>query len=282
MKKKFVLFVFMVFAISCKNEVGSQKADSISVKAEPDSVNCIIKKFPNALKNGKIFIKNGKKVMYGGEDSLWNFDITNCVLKDENFHYGIGREHFHALIKPQFIPLGEALSDTSISDTTRFLLVNINNDVRAYSIDLLTQHEIVNDVVGGEPIMAAYCVLADLGAIYNRKIGEKVFTFGLSGYTYFDKNVWDGLDGFVFWDRETESTWWPLIGQSVSGKMLGTKLIEYDKIFWEDTRWKDIKEKYANVKVLAPGQKMSIPKNWKKFTEEEVIEIKSKLLNHNP
>ena len=63
----------------------------------------------------------------------------------------------------------------------------------------------VNDVVGGKPIMAAYCELADLGAIYDRVLDDKVYTFALSGYTYFDPEVWDGMDGFVLWDREPKA-----------------------------------------------------------------------------
>lgn len=234
------------------------------------------RKFPSAIEKGKIFEKDGKKMMYGGEDSSEHFDITNSILKDENFHFGIGREKFHALITPEFISLEEANADTMIVDSSRFLLLNIDGDVRAYSIDLLTHHEIVNDVVGGKPVMAAYCILADLGAIYDRTFGGKVFTFGLSGYTYHDDDVWNGLDGFVFWDRETESTWWPLIGKAVSGPMLQTPLIEHDKSEWEDVLWSEIKAKYKDVKVLKSGQTMEPPKNWNKLSLEEIERLKEK------
>lgn len=217
-------------------------------------------------------------MMYGGGDSTWHFDVSNLTLKEENFHFGIGREKFHALINPKYISMEEAEKDTAITDSSRFLYVNINGDARAYSVNLLTHHEIVNDVVGGEPIMAAYCVLADLGAIYTRKLGGKVFTFALSGYTYYDENVWDGLDGFVFWDRETESTWWPLIGKAVSGPMLETNLIEYNKENWADITWTEIKAKnIPNLKVLKSGQTMEPPPTWKKFTEKEIKEIKANL-----
>lgn len=233
------------------------------------------REFPSAIDNGKIFEKEGKKLMYGGEDSTEHFDITNSILKDENFHFGIGREKFHALIEPVFISLEEADSDTSILDSSRFLLLNINGDVRAYSVELLTHHEIINDVVAGKPIMAAYCILADLGAIYDRTIGGKVFTFGLSNYTYHDDEVWNGLDGFVFWDRETESTWWPLIGKAVSGPMLETQLTEHDKAEWEDTTWGEIKEKYKELKVLKSGQTMEPPRNWQKLSEDEIKDVKA-------
>ena len=77
--------------------------------------------------------------------------------------------------------------------------------------------------------MESYCVLADLGAVYSRNYNSKELTFALSGYTYYDKNIWNGLDGFVLWDRETESLWWPLVGKAVSGKLKGVNLLELNK-----------------------------------------------------
>lgn len=269
---------FIFYFVSCSSDK-AQKNELDETSTNAESINETTKqKFPNALENGKFLTVNNKRMMYGGEDTTWLFDVSNLTLKEENFHFGIGREKFHALINPKFISMEEAEKDTSISDSTRFLFVNINGDARAYSVDLLTHHEIVNDVVGGEPIMAAYCVLADLGAIYTRKLGGKVFTFALSGYTYFDEAVWNGLDGFVFWDRETESTWWPLIGKAVSGPMLETNLIEYNKENWADITWAEIEAKnISNLKVLKSGQTMEARTTWKKFTEKEIQEVKNAL-----
>lgn len=279
MKTSKIFYAFLalgLFFTACGNEESQepqQEGGTVAVEEEVPK-----KQFPNALENGKIFTKEGVKYMYGGKDSTEHFDISNSILKDENFHFGIGREEFHALIAPEFISLTEA--DTMFADSARFLVLNINDDVRAYSVDLLTHHEIVNDVVDGQPVMAAYCVLADLGAIYDRTLGDKVFTFGLSGYTYHDDEVWNGLDGFVFWDRETESTWWPLIGKAVSGPMLETKLIEHNEAEWEDTTFEVIKSKYLNAKVLKPGQTMEAPERWEKLDETEVESVKEKLAAH--
>lgn len=232
----------------------------------------VVKKRPVALDNGKIFEKDGKKLLYGGKDSTWHFDISNSFLVDSQYHYGIGRERFHALIKPEYITLTQA--DSIYPDSARFLLLNINNDVRAYGIDLLTHHEIVNDVVGGQPIMAAYCILADLGAIYKRTIDDRTYTFALSGYTYYDPEVWDGMDGFVFWDRETESTWWPLIGKAVSGPMIHTPLEVYEDDNWSQTTWAEIKTNYQKVQVLKPGQRMDPPTSWPKYNVKESGQVK--------
>jgi len=223
------------------------------------------KQRPVALNNGKFFEIDGKKMLYGGKDSLQHFNITGYDLKDEQFHYGIGRERFPALLKPEFISVREA--DSIWADSTRFLVAYAGNDVKAYSVKDLTRHEVVNDVLDGEPIMAAYCILADLGAIYDRKYSDKELTFALSGYTYYDAEVWNGLDGFVFWDRETESLWWPLIGRAVSGPLKGVQLLEKDKAHWQDTTWETIKEKYPNAKVLKSGQDFERPKSWNRYQD---------------
>lgn len=225
---------------------------------------------PVAQENGKIFERDGRKWLYGGEADSQHFDITESLLNDEQYHYGIGREKFHALIKPRFISINEA--NEIYPDSARFLVAKIGDEVKAYGIDLLTHHEVVNDTLNGKPVMAAYCILADLGAMYDRKIGDKVYTFALSGYTYYDPQVWDGMDGFVFWDRETESLWWPLIGKAVSGPMMNTPMKVLDEKLWSQTTWGEIKEKYPEVKVLAPGQTMEPPKEWTRYevTTEKV------------
>ncbi len=235
------------------------------------------KKRPLAIENGKFFTVNGEKYMYGGEDSTWHFNVSNSILKEEQFHYGVGREKFDALISPEFMNREEA--DKIFPDSERFLSLKIGEDIRAYSIELLTHHEVVNDVVDGKPVMAAYCVLADLGAIYDRNMGGEVFTFALSGYTYYDPEVWDGLDGFVFWDRETESTWWPLIGKGASGPMRDVPLQVYDKQYWTQTTWGEIKKMYPgqDIKVLKPGQEMYPPENWTQFDEATIKKVRNSL-----
>jgi len=263
------LFIFCGFIVACvpnsENETTGDKGTEIK------------KKRPLAIENDKFYTKDGKKYLYGGEDSTWNFDITNSILKDDQYHYGIGREKFMALLEPEFFSRKEA--DEVFPDSARFLSLQIGDDVRAYSIDLLTHHEVVNDIVGGQPVMAAYCVLADLGAIYDRTMGGEIFTFALSGYTYYDPEVWDGVDGFVFWDRETESTWWPLIGKGVSGPLLEMPLKVYDDQHWAQTTWGEIKSSYpgTDIKVLKPGQEMTPPENWEKFDQSTIDKVRNNL-----
>lgn len=225
---------------------------------------------PVSVELGKFFDKDGKRMLYGGKKDSQHFNISNLSLEEEQFHYGLGREAFPALLEPQFTDVKTA--DEQWQDDARFLVAKSGNEVKAYSVKDLTRHEIVNDVLNGKPIMAAYCILADLGAVYTRTYGNKVFSFGLSGYTYYDPEVWDGKDGFVFWDRETESLWWPLNGKAVSGQMKGAKLHLYDENQWEDTIWEVVKSKYPQAQVLISGQNFERPSSWPHY--DDVSDVK--------
>ena len=225
---------------------------------------------PVSAELGKFFDEDGKRMLYGGIKDSQHFNISNLSLEEEQFHYGLGREAFPALLAPKFTDIKTA--DKQWKDDARFLVAKSGHEVKAYSVKDLTRHEIVNDVLNGKPIMAAYCILADLGAVYTRTYGDKVFTFGLSGYTYYDPKVWDGKDGFVFWDRETESLWWPLTGKAVSGKMKGAELHLYDKNLWEDTTWEVVKSKYPQAQVLISGQDFERPTSWPQY--DDVSDVK--------
>ncbi|MBT8218402.1 MAG: DUF3179 domain-containing protein [Bacteroidia bacterium] len=265
MKYFFSFLIISCLAISCSN----QPTDASESNNHETSETQKKRTRPIALNNAKIFEVNGVKKLYGGADSAQHFDISDCELKDEQFHYGIGRERFPALLQPEFISVTEA--DSLWADSSRFLLAYSDSEIKAYSVKDLTRHEIVNDQFNGRPIMAAYCILADLGAIYDRQYGEDDLTFALSGYTYYDDTVWDGLDGFVLWDRETESLWWPLVGKAVSGPLKGVKLQELDTGLWKDTDWKDIRTNYPNAQVLKSGQDYERPKEWPKLDDVAAI-----------
>jgi uncharacterized protein DUF3179 len=256
-------FVLMVATTGCSS------TDSTIVDEESVTTGSSKRKFPVAAEAGKFFTRGEKRFLYGGEDSTQSFDITGYILKDDNFHFGIGREKFPALIRPEFIDMVAA--DNIFDDTVRFLFLDMDGVRKAYSIKDLTRHEVVNDEVHGKPIMAAYCILADLGAVYDRTLFDKEFTFALSGYTYFDRDVWDGMDGFVLWDRETESLWWPLIGKAVSGPMQGAKMKVLSEEFWQQTTWGEIKQKFNDVQVLEPGQDFERPSKWTKFGDIQLV-----------
>lgn len=206
---------------------------------------------PARIRPDLITYADNKTYLYGGKEDE-RFDITQMQLDPARMHWALGREHFKALTEPKFESIDKA--NEWLEDDHRVLLVNINNQARIYPLHILRQHELVNDIVGDRPIFVAFCPLADLAAAYDRTVGERTYTFGVSGYTYDDPDHWDGLEAFVLWDRETESLWWPPIGKAVSGPMYETPLNVLDQEMWAQTTFSEIKEQFPNAVVLQRGQ----------------------------
>ena len=66
----------------------------------------------------------------------------------------LGYDAIPAILDPQIVSAEEADEWTAPSE--QVIGLSINGDHRAYSIPLLSRHEIVNDTVGGEPVAVTW------------------------------------------------------------------------------------------------------------------------------
>ena len=66
----------------------------------------------------------------------------------------LGFDAIPAILDPEFVTAAEA--DEQMNPDEQVLGVSINGESRAYSIPMLSRHEIVNDVVGGVPIAVTW------------------------------------------------------------------------------------------------------------------------------
>ncbi len=109
------------------------------------------------------------------------------------------------------------------------MVVEVAGDVRAYPLAILTQHEIVNDVVGGVPLVVTYCPLCNSGLVFDRMVDGAVLDFGTSG-RLFQSNL-------VMYDRQTKGLWSQFTGQAVAGApYVGTELqrVPSSLVGWAD------------------------------------------------
>lgn len=208
----------------------------------------------------RVIEHEGSRWLAAGESMDDHFNIDRFDLDPNQLHYGIGREAFPALIEPTFVPAERA---DWMRPNHRVLLVKIGDETKIYPVDQLIRHEVVNDTVGGIPIFAAYCILADLGAVYDRRLDDqRALTFALSGYTYAAPDIWDGMDAFVLWDRDTESLWWPPIARAVSGPLIGTPLKLLDQARWSQTTYSRAINQFPEALVLEADQPFTPPTDW--------------------
>ncbi len=125
------------------------------------------------------------------------FDISSCsVPQVELFLCGPARDGIPALNDSNIVPA----SDLPASLVTgRVLGVEMNGEARAYPLTVLWWHEIVNDTLGGEPIVVSYCPLTGSGLAFDPRVNGEVLNFGVSG-VLFENNL-------VMFDRQSESLW---------------------------------------------------------------------------
>ena len=68
-----------------------------------------------------------------------------------------------------------------MSDQEPVISFQLNGDIRAYPLKILTQHEIVNVEVGGVPVVVTFCPLRNTALVFDRRLDGKVYEFGVSG-----------------------------------------------------------------------------------------------------
>lgn len=120
------------------------------------------------------------------------------------------------------------------------LALEIAGDSRAYPLQILLWHEIVNDVVGARPVVVTYCPLCNSGIVFDRTVAGAVTTFGTSGRLY--------RSDLVMYDRTTKSLWPQFMGKAVVGPRIGTEL---ERISSQILPAEDFRSAFPDGKVLS-------------------------------
>jgi hypothetical protein len=118
-----------------------------------------------------------------------------------------------------------------LDDREPVLALEIDGEARAYPIQVLIWHEIVNDTVAGIPVSVTYCPLCNTAVAVDRRIGERIVTFGTSGKLY--------QSALVMYDRQTESLWSHFTGQAIAGILTGTELETFPVATVAWSTWRD-------------------------------------------
>ena len=142
-----------------------------------------------------------------------------------------------ALDRPQFVSVAEA--DDYLEDDEGVVVLDIAGDVRAYPVQILIWHEIVNDVVGEVPVAITYCPLCNSAVSFERTVQGEVTTFGTSGLLF--------NSALVMYDRLTESLWTHYNGEAIAGQVSGERLVPISSPL---LGWADFKAAFPDGRVL--------------------------------
>jgi hypothetical protein len=103
--------------------------------------------------DGERIIRDDARPTLFGFDWLTNFGIR--IVRFDEFNPRLLRDEIVPLTNPQYITLTEA--QTIYVDGSPMIFLEVNGDVRDDPLEILLWHEIVNDVVGGVPVLITYC-----------------------------------------------------------------------------------------------------------------------------
>jgi len=145
----------------------------------------------------------------------WNTNWTRRLIEyDEIRSGGPPRDGIRSIDDPKVVSPDEA--GDWLADNEPVIALEINGDARAYPLQIITWHEIVNDTVGDVPAVVTFCPLCNSALAFDRRVNGQVFEFGVSGLL---RN-----SDLIMYDRTTETLWQQFTGQGIVGDLAGTNL----------------------------------------------------------
>jgi hypothetical protein len=148
----------------------------------------------------------------GRTAASYGFDLTTTLVpKAKIVASGMVADGLAALTDPKTIAAPGRGSYLVPTDTV--IGVVAGGVSRAYPLRVLVWHEIVNDTVGGVPIVVTYHPLSGGIAVFDRRLAGRTPVFGVSGLLYQSSLLmYDRAEG-----RAGESLWSQLQARAVSG-----------------------------------------------------------------
>jgi hypothetical protein len=151
---------------------------------------------------------------------------------------GPPKDGIPAVDNPQFISVAEA--DEFLGELEPIVFFKVGDDARAYPLQVLTWHEIVNDVVGGKPVTITFCPLCNTAIAFSRDFEGQVLDFGTTGRLRFSN--------LIMYDRQTETWWQQATGQGIAGEHTGEQLTFLPASI---IGWEEFKQNFPDGQVLS-------------------------------
>jgi hypothetical protein len=158
----------------------------------------------------------------------WMTDFARHTVPLREFQAGgPGKDGIPALTRPRFVRAGRVEFLRPYEPVVELV---VGSEARAYPLQILIWHEIVDDVVDGRPVAVTFCPLCNTAIAFDRRVGGHTLTFGTTG------NLRNS--DLVMYDRQTESWWQQFDGEGIVGRFAGTRLRELPAriVAWREFR----------------------------------------------
>ncbi|MDT8449254.1 MAG: DUF3179 domain-containing protein [Wenzhouxiangellaceae bacterium] len=172
------------------------------------------------------------------EEEFPKTDFSNAIVAMSEIRSGgPPRDGIPALDDPSFIPADRA---DWLGPDEPVIVVSAGGETRAYPLQIMIWHEIVNDTVGGKPLAITFCPLCNATLVFEREFDGKVLDFGTTGRLR--------MSDLIMYDRQTETWWQQFTGKGLIGEYAGRTLTEYPASI---VRFGDFAAQHPEGKVLS-------------------------------
>lgn len=151
---------------------------------------------------------------------------------------GPPRDGIPAIDAPTYETIAEA--DGWLKPQEPVILVQVGTEIRAYPIQVLMWHEIVNDTLGGLPLAITFCPLCNTAIAFERTFAGRALDFGTTGRLRYSN--------LIMYDRQTETWWQQATGEGIVGELTGSQLTYYPAVM---IAWESFKEQFPTGSVLS-------------------------------
>lgn len=181
-----------------------------------------------------------------------NTDLNSTQVPLRQIRVGAASRHTTpAIHEPFFMPVG---SQDYLGAREPVVVVQEGGQVRLYPLSILLWHGVVNDVIGGRPIAVTYCPLCNAALVFDRRVGGRTLSFGVSGLLRHAD--------MVLFDLQTESWWQQFTGEAIVGELAGERL---HKIAVQLKPYAMAGRHYREAQVLSPPGHSRRPYGWTPF-----------------
>ena len=146
---------------------------------------------------------------------VWKTDLSKRSIDLSELHAdGPAKDGIPSIDAPRFEPVVEAAKWLVPGEPV--VVIELGGEARAYPLQILLWHELVNDQIGDVPVLVSYCPLCNSAVVFDRRVNGQVHTFGVAGFLRHND--------MVMYDRQTDTLWQQLTGEAISGTLTGRQL----------------------------------------------------------
>src|SRR5919106_393335 len=146
--------------------------------------------------------------------SGWKTDFDeHSVPLGEISPGGPGKDGIPAVDAPRFVAVSEV---DYLEVREPVVQLELGGEARAYPLQILIWHEIVNDRIGGTPVAVTFCPLCNTTIVFDRRLDGRVLDFGTTGTL--------PTPDLVMYDRQTESWCQQFGGEAIVATLTGREL----------------------------------------------------------